>query len=84
MRTEWTAEDFEHAIRFSELSVSEQEKLRSLRRHRGPQKSPTQQLVSIRLSRDVIAKLRASGRGWQARVDEHLREWLGERQRKRA
>ena len=81
---EWTAKDFERAIPFSGLPASEREKLLSLKRHRGPQKEPTKQLISIRLSRDVIAKLRASGRGWQARVDEHLREWLGERQRKRA
>ncbi len=81
---EWTAEDFQRAIPFSQLPVSEQEKLRSLVRRRGPQKTPTKQLVSIRLSPDVVSKLRASGRGWQARVDEHLRQWLSGKERKRA
>jgi uncharacterized protein (DUF4415 family) len=81
---EWTPQDFERAISFSELPISEQEKLRSLKKHRGPQKAPTKQLVSIRLSQDVVSKLRASGQGWQARVDKHLREWLAQRPRKRA
>ena len=49
----------------------------SLRRGRGRPKleSPKQQ-VTLRLDADVIAKLRASGAGWQARVNELLREWL--------
>ncbi|MFZ0707033.1 MAG: BrnA antitoxin family protein [Candidatus Korobacteraceae bacterium] len=81
---EWTAEDFRRAIPFSDLPASEQEKLRSLKKHRGPQKTPTKQLVSIRLSQDVVSNLRASGRGWQARVDEHLRAWLQRNKRKRA
>ena len=81
---EWTNEDFRGAIPFSALPVEEQEKRRSLRKHRGLQKTPTKELISIRLSRDVVSKLRASGRGWQARVDERLREWLNEPKRKRA
>jgi len=81
---EWTAEDFKRAVAFSALSSDEQGKLRSLKRHRGPQRTPTKELISIRLSPDVVSKLRASGRGWQARVDEHLREWLNQPKRKRA
>jgi uncharacterized protein (DUF4415 family) len=79
-----TAEDFEQFVPFSALPQDEQEKLLSLKNHRGPQKTPTKELISIRLSRDVVSKLRASGRGWQARVDEHLRQWLKEGKRKRA
>jgi uncharacterized protein (DUF4415 family) len=81
---ELTAEDFEQLVPFSALPPDEQEKLRSLKRHRGLQKTPTKELISIRLSRDVVSKLRASGSGWQARVDEHLREWLNRPKRKRA
>jgi uncharacterized protein (DUF4415 family) len=81
---EWTSEDFKRAIPFTALPKEEQEKLRSLKRPRGPQKMPTKELISIRLSRDVVSKLRASGRGWQARVGEHLRQWLNEAKRKRA
>jgi uncharacterized protein (DUF4415 family) len=71
---ELTAEDFKHAISFVELPESERKLLAS--RRRGPQKSPTKEMISIRLSRDVVERLRASGRGWQARVDAHLRKWV--------
>jgi uncharacterized protein (DUF4415 family) len=40
---------------------------------RGPQKKPTKQLVSIRLSQDVLSHFRASGEGWQTRLDDALR-----------
>ena len=41
---------------------------------RGPQKAPTKQLVSLRLSREVLDHFRATGRGWQARIDEALKQ----------
>jgi uncharacterized protein (DUF4415 family) len=81
---ELTAEDLQQFVPFSALPRDEQEKLLALKKHRGPQKAPTKELISIRLSEDVVSKLRASGRGWQARVDEHLREWLSQPKRKRA
>jgi uncharacterized protein (DUF4415 family) len=40
---------------------------------RGPQKSPTKQLVSLRLSRDVLEHFKAKGPGWQTRIDETLK-----------
>ncbi|MDP1830501.1 MAG: BrnA antitoxin family protein [Geothrix sp.] len=41
-----------------------------------PQKTPTRELVSIRLSRDGVASFRASGNGWQTRLDRALKDWL--------
>ena len=32
--------------------------------------------TTIRLSRDVIDRFRAGGRGWQTRIDAALREWI--------
>ena len=43
------------------------------RRTRGKQVAPTKELVSLRLDPDVVARLRASGPGWQSRVNEALR-----------
>ena len=43
---------------------------------RGPQKTPTKERITIRLSRDVLARFRASGDGWQTRVDAALQDWL--------
>jgi uncharacterized protein (DUF4415 family) len=44
------------------------------RGQRGPQKAPTKQLVSLRLDPDVLAHFRATGRGWQARINAALRK----------
>jgi uncharacterized protein (DUF4415 family) len=43
-------------------------------RKRGPVK--TKEAISIRLDMDLVARLRASGPGWQSRVNDALREWL--------
>jgi len=43
---------------------------------RGPQKAPTKERITIRLSREVVERFRESGEGWQTRVDAALREWL--------
>ena len=43
---------------------------------RGPQKAPTKTRVSIRLSPEVVSAFKASGRGWQSRIDAALKEWL--------
>ena len=51
----------------------------SLRRKlgvRGPQKAPTKERISIRLSPEVVQRFRATGAGWQTRVDAALQDWL--------
>lgn len=68
---EWTREDFARAMTFEKLPSRLRQKLSS--RRRGPQKAPRKVPVSIRLSPDVVASFRASGAGWQARVDDILR-----------
>ena len=44
---------------------------------RGPQKSPRKVPVNVRLSPEVVAEFKATGPGWQRRIDEALKEWLG-------
>jgi len=44
-----------------------------LRRGRGPQKTPTKVLTTIRLDADVIAFFRAQGAGYQSRINDALR-----------
>jgi uncharacterized protein (DUF4415 family) len=39
---------------------------------RGPQKAPTKQKVTLRLTRTVVAHFRETGPGWQSRIDETL------------
>lgn len=43
---------------------------------RGPQKAPTKERITIRLSPEVVARFRATGEGWQSRMDAALQEWL--------
>jgi uncharacterized protein (DUF4415 family) len=46
---------------------------------RGPQRTPTKERITIRLSRDVVEQFRATGDGWQTRIDTALQEWLSAR-----
>lgn len=43
---------------------------------RGPQVAPTKERITIRLSPDVVETFRATGAGWQTRVDAALKDWL--------
>ena len=43
---------------------------------RGPQKTPTKERITIRLSPEVVQRFRATGDGWQTRVDAALKDWL--------
>ena len=61
----WTKEDFAKARPFDEVFPG-------LRRGRGPNKNPTKELVSIRLSRDVLDHFKLGGKGWQTRIDDTL------------
>lgn len=45
---------------------------------RGGQKAPTKERITIRLSPDVVAAFRATGDGWQSRVDAALQTYLKE------
>jgi uncharacterized protein (DUF4415 family) len=47
------------------------------RGQRGPQKQPTKKLVSIRLSQEVLRHFKATGEGWQTRLDAALRLLIG-------
>lgn len=33
--------------------------------------------VTIRIDEDLIEQLKASGKGWQTRLNAHIRDWLG-------
>jgi uncharacterized protein (DUF4415 family) len=46
---------------------------------RGPQRTPTKKLVSLRLSPEVIDHFKSSGPGWQTRIDCTLLESIKRR-----
>jgi uncharacterized protein (DUF4415 family) len=71
---EWTAEDFRNARPLLEVLPKEVvNAIKRFRGQRGPQKEPTKELISLRLDREVLAALRATGLGWQTRVNDTLR-----------
>ena len=45
-----------------------------VRRGRGPQKSPTKVLTTVRLDADILAFFRAQGKGYQTRINDVLRQ----------
>ena len=56
-----------------ELSDSEFKQLRSAGR---PKAKATKQRISIRLSLEVVTQFQATGRGWQTRMNDALKDWL--------
>lgn len=53
--------------------------LKRKRGERGPQKAPTKVALSLRLSPEVVEHFRASGAGWQTRIDEVLCRYVRRR-----
>jgi uncharacterized protein (DUF4415 family) len=66
---EWTAEQIRTAKPFAEVFP---DLAANMRRGRGPQKAATKQIISIRLDADVLEKFRATGKGWQSRINDVL------------
>ena len=50
--------------------------LATLRSPGRPKAEVTKERITIRLSPDVLSAFRASGSGWQTRMDAALRDWL--------
>ena len=71
---EWTVEEIKTA---KPLDAFMPELAAAIRRTRGRQKTPTKQLVSLRLDRETVEKFKAGGRGWQGRMGTALRKAAG-------
>ena len=73
---EWTKADFAKAGRPD--AVLPPDVLAAFpRTTRGAQKAPTKVPLSIRLSPEVVAHYKATGPGWQTRIDEDLKKAAG-------
>lgn len=51
---------------------------------RGPQIAPVKQQVTLRLDQDVLESFRATGAGWQSRINETLRKAVAKTGRRSA
>jgi len=63
---------------FDRAEIREGERV--IRRGRPPLPAP-KQAVTVRLEPDLLARLRASGPGWQTRLNEAVREYLAKQPR---
>lgn len=79
---EWTEEDFRAARPVLEAAPEIVEAILRYRGQRGRQKAPTKELISLRVDRDVVSALRASGAGWQSRAGEALKAYVKRRRPK--
>jgi uncharacterized protein (DUF4415 family) len=73
---EWTEEHFRHA-RLSVGGKVVREAVGTWTRPGRPLATNPKKAVSLRLDPDVIEKFRATGKGWQSRINAALREKLG-------
>ena len=53
--------------------------LAALRRARGPGQKPPKTQLTVRYSPEVVAYFKATGKGWQGRMDAALKEWIAQR-----
>lgn len=72
---EWTKDDFARALRGNDIPAEIRAAFPKMRgRPAGSVKPDAKQPVSLRLDPDVLAHFRATGRGWQSRINEALRK----------
>jgi len=69
---ELTTIDLKNAISFSALP----EDMQAVLRGRGKQKAATKKSITVRFDTDVLEAFRASGKGWQTRMNDALKDWL--------
>lgn len=60
------------------LTDAEWEAVKSRVRIGRPKAEVTKERITIRLSRDVVTQFRATGEGWQTRMDSALRQFIAE------
>jgi uncharacterized protein (DUF4415 family) len=75
---ELTKEDFAHMVPFSDLPEAMQEKLLALKKPGRPKSDAPKQTATFRLATDLLAHIKSTGRGYNARVETILREAMVE------
>ena len=75
---EWTDEKFARARPASEVlpELFGAQVAKTMLKPRGKQVAPTKRAVTVRYSPDVLDAFKATGAGWQTRMDAALKDWL--------
>ncbi|RYY80517.1 MAG: hypothetical protein EOO69_02315 [Moraxellaceae bacterium] len=71
---EWTDEIFASAVRVTNLPLSLQAKLQN--KGGRPVSENPKVSTTVRFDADVLAAFKATGKGWQTRMNSALKEWL--------
>jgi uncharacterized protein (DUF4415 family) len=71
---EWTAADFAAALTGDAIPAHIRA---AFPKTRGRPKGSNKKLVSLRIDIDILESFRASGAGWQSRINEALRKAVG-------
>jgi uncharacterized protein (DUF4415 family) len=79
---ELTLADMRSMVPFSELPEDLQAKLKNLKKMGRPAVANPKTAISIRLDADVLEAIKATGDGWQTRVNETLRSQFIKRSHK--
>jgi uncharacterized protein (DUF4415 family) len=79
-----TAEEYEEAPEVTATMLAGAQyrvggRLKAHPRRRGAQKAPKKIPLSLRLSPEVVKHFRATGRGWQTRIDDALKKLVSSR-----
>ena len=75
--SDWTDPDDAPALTSEWFEQAELRNGNEVVRRGRPKSDNPKEAVSLRLDRDLVAKLRESGSGWQTRVNEELRKVAG-------
>ena len=74
---ELTDDELSQLKPFAEVFPETAAKIEETLRARGKQKAPTKEMISLRVDRDVLAAYRATGAGWQSRMNAALKAAVG-------
>ena len=71
-------DDFKGMRSMSDVLPADLQQAIRQRGQRGPQRAPTKVKTTMRLSPEVVEHFKASGDGWQGRIDQALKEYIRE------
>lgn len=73
---ELTGKDFKRMVPFESLNPSLKRKLLAIQKRGRPRSKAPKQMIAFRFAPDLLAGIKALGRGYNARVEKVLREAL--------
>jgi uncharacterized protein (DUF4415 family) len=76
MRKDWIDPDDAPELTDAFFERADEHRGEILVRRGRPPAEATKERITIRLSSDVLEQFRATGKGWQTRMDAALKEWL--------